>query len=161
MTREDALEILGLSSEATDGDVRQRFRELAKAVHPDVGGNEKALAQLLEARGTLLGDEDGGALVPITQVTDLVRAATGSLAAREEQRELREQTRALVDQLLRARTNPLRELRRRAGFLTALAGVFAVFAQVLRALPWSARVANLASVGAAGVAAFSPLLSGS
>jgi curved DNA-binding protein CbpA len=50
MTREEALALLGLPSGATDTDVRERFRELAKEFHPDRGGSQKALAQLVEAR---------------------------------------------------------------------------------------------------------------
>lgn len=50
----DAYDILGLEQTATQDDVIQAHRTLAKKVHPDIGGNDFLVRQINEAKDVLL-----------------------------------------------------------------------------------------------------------
>jgi curved DNA-binding protein CbpA len=56
MTREEALDVLGLSPDATPADVLAEYRRLMKKVHPDQGGTTYLATRLNEAKDVLLGD---------------------------------------------------------------------------------------------------------
>ena len=53
MTREEALQILGLDERATQGDVQREYRRLMRKVHPDLGGSSYLAAKLNEAKDVL------------------------------------------------------------------------------------------------------------
>jgi curved DNA-binding protein CbpA len=55
MSREQALDILGLPADASDEDVRRAHRELMLRLHPDRGGSTWLAAQINEAKDILLG----------------------------------------------------------------------------------------------------------
>ena len=54
MNEEEAFETLGLSKTATQGEINARLRELAAQAHPDKGGNNAAMSELLTARDKAL-----------------------------------------------------------------------------------------------------------
>lgn len=53
MTREEALQVLGLTSSATAEDVTREYRRLMKKIHPDLGGSSYLAAKINEAREVL------------------------------------------------------------------------------------------------------------
>ncbi len=56
VTREDALEILGLEDDATEDDIKTAYKKLMKKVHPDQEGSDWMAAKLNQAKDILLGD---------------------------------------------------------------------------------------------------------
>ncbi len=50
----DLLSLLGLHSNASQADIKKRFRELAKKYHPDCGGDKDKMIELLELYDKLL-----------------------------------------------------------------------------------------------------------
>lgn len=55
MSKEEALDILGLDAEATEQDILQAHRRLMQKVHPDRGGSHYLAARINLARQVLLG----------------------------------------------------------------------------------------------------------
>jgi hypothetical protein len=47
---------LGLPPDATSGEIKKRFRELAKLVHPDCGGDSGSFIRLMGIYQKLIGD---------------------------------------------------------------------------------------------------------
>jgi DnaJ-domain-containing protein 1 len=55
MTREEALDVLGLQAGADEASIRAAHRRLMRGAHPDQGGSDWLASRLNEARDTLLG----------------------------------------------------------------------------------------------------------
>ena len=53
-SREKALQVLGLDTDATEADIRQAYKKLMQKLHPDHEGSEWIAAKLNEARDFLL-----------------------------------------------------------------------------------------------------------
>jgi hypothetical protein len=53
MSRNEALQVLGLDERATRDDVQREYRRLVKRLHPDLGGSTYLTAKLNEARDVL------------------------------------------------------------------------------------------------------------
>jgi DnaJ family protein C protein 19 len=55
MSREEALEVLGLTPGAKEADIRAAHRRLMRGAHPDSGGSDWLAARINQARDVLLG----------------------------------------------------------------------------------------------------------
>lgn len=55
MSREKALEVLGVSDGASEREINDRYKELMRRVHPDRGGSSYLATELNEAKRVLLG----------------------------------------------------------------------------------------------------------
>ncbi|MGA9411700.1 MAG: J domain-containing protein [Roseobacter sp.] len=55
MNQDQAYEVLGLEPGCTDEDIRKAYHRLIKRVHPDSGGSAVLMAQVTEAKDSLLG----------------------------------------------------------------------------------------------------------
>jgi hypothetical protein len=56
MSAEEAQEILGVSSEATDAEIEKAYRRKMKRAHPDQGGSDWMAAKVNQAKDVLLRD---------------------------------------------------------------------------------------------------------
>jgi hypothetical protein len=54
MTREEALQVLGLHAGASEAEIRAAHRRLMRAAHPDSGGSDWLAARINQARDALL-----------------------------------------------------------------------------------------------------------
>jgi DnaJ domain len=55
MTREEALQVLGLAPGASDAEIREAYHSLIQKLHPDHGGSDYLAAKVNQARDVLLG----------------------------------------------------------------------------------------------------------
>lgn len=55
--RQQALAVLGLPSNATPQQIKQRYRMLAKKHHPDMGGDPQQMQRLIAAYEFLIKDQ--------------------------------------------------------------------------------------------------------
>lgn len=55
MNREEALNVLGLTGQASEDEIKSAYKSLMKKIHPDQQGSEWMAIKLNEARDTLLG----------------------------------------------------------------------------------------------------------
>jgi hypothetical protein len=55
MTREEALQVLGLAPGASDAAIREAYHNLIRKLHPDHGGSDYLAAKVNQARDVLIG----------------------------------------------------------------------------------------------------------
>lgn len=55
MTREEALQVLGLAPGASDAEIREAYHSLIRKLHPDHGGSDYLAAKVNQARDVLIG----------------------------------------------------------------------------------------------------------
>jgi len=56
----DPYQVLGLTKDCTDADIKVRYREIMKTIHPDVtGGKTNFLASIVNAAYTLICQQRG------------------------------------------------------------------------------------------------------
>jgi curved DNA-binding protein CbpA len=56
MARQQALNVLGLPSNATRQQIKRRYRTLAKQYHPDRGGDQQQMQRIIAAYELLMKD---------------------------------------------------------------------------------------------------------
>jgi curved DNA-binding protein CbpA len=56
MERQQALAVLGLPSNATEQQIKRRYRMLAKRYHPDLGGDKQQMQRIAAAYRILMKD---------------------------------------------------------------------------------------------------------
>jgi len=118
MDNESAYRILGLAPGATLSDVEASFRRAASDAHPDRGGTNERMGELIAARDLLFQTVSREtALIPLSAVHDLVLIAareSGNKAANENQ------AKDASAQIARDSTNRLRANRRLAAIAAAV-----------------------------------------
>ncbi|MFB9315647.1 DnaJ domain-containing protein [Nocardioides plantarum] len=134
MERTEALAVLELAEGASIDDVRKAYRRLATQHHPDAGGSPEHFNCLLQAQELLLAPPST-AMVPIDQVTEIVRMATQGSEARARQLELARDTSAVVRQAIRIRTTRLARQQRQVSALTVVSVFVGSGTQPVRLLP--------------------------
>jgi hypothetical protein len=131
-TLSEAFKLLGLTPGATSEEIHARFRALAANAHPDApGGDTDAFVRLEAAKRVALGSTSTG-LVPLDQVTELVRVATGNLERSQEQRRRADEAAKFAAGLVRAHTSKLKRIRRNAGLAAALSAALALGLQYVK-----------------------------
>jgi curved DNA-binding protein CbpA len=55
MTREEALQVLGLAPGASNAEIRAAYHNLIRKLHPDHGGSDYLAAKVNQARDILIG----------------------------------------------------------------------------------------------------------
>ena len=103
-----AASILGLSPDASKEEIDERFRDLAKQTHPDLGGSGVSMSTLLEARDAML-DARRQESLPVSKDLELA-IRTISVDARD-QRIIENATREVRESVKREATGKSRRWR--------------------------------------------------
>jgi hypothetical protein len=114
--------MLGLPIDASEHDVQETYRRLARVSHPDSHGADGLMAALNVARDVALNASAsvGTEIVPISVVREMISAQERSLRDRERQRDSREAAEKAVRSLVRYEVRRDIRLKRQA---QAFAGV--------------------------------------
>lgn len=123
MNEAEAFEILGLKATASEDEIQARFIELAYMNHPDKGGENEAMVDLLLARDGAINKARNRSLVPVSKVREIVHDSTLAIMKTQKQREL---TRKLLRQIIRLQLIRLRRNKRMAALLGTFTAVMTV-----------------------------------
>lgn len=107
---QNAYLLLGVDVHASDQEVKDRYRDLARRAHPDQGGSDTEMASLADAYALVRSsrDESKGSLVTLHS-TALVKPNSDDLVRREE---LRADSKRVFDAAIRHRTSRLKQAKR-------------------------------------------------
>ncbi|HEX5592671.1 MAG TPA: J domain-containing protein [Solirubrobacterales bacterium] len=115
MTREEALDLLGLKLDATDDQIDKAYRQASKHLHPNAagGGDRERWEALLHARDIARARSNGD-LVPVSLVRELVREQERALEKRDRRQERAAETKRASQAVVRRHTSRLDERKRSA-----------------------------------------------
>ena len=133
VNRNEALVALELTGNPSAEDVKTAFRRLAADEHPDRGGDPGRFSNLLDARDTLM--PPANALVPVSEVREIILAATSAVEERVRRAELKDETQTIVRGVVRVRTTAVRRQQRTTGLMSMMSAVIGAASQVGRFLP--------------------------
>ncbi|MCK4796102.1 MAG: J domain-containing protein [Spirochaetes bacterium] len=117
MDEDKAFEKLDLPQTASEDEIVSRFRELSLFHHPDKGGNNDEMAELLVAKDIALSSIRNISLIPISSVANILNNKIEVIDKRMEQRESNER---LIRKIINHKTNNLREMKK----IVSLTGLF-------------------------------------
>lgn len=161
ISRQEALNILGLNQDASAAEVDERFHRLASETHPDHGGSAEHFSKVVAARDHLKREAAGNDLVRVEgHGSALVASHNTELVALERERHIekkrQEKSERVTKGLVRAEVSRLTRSKRRASFLAWLGGGTGVATLALRGtgstaeafigFPWVAWVLALSVV---------------
>ena len=129
---DDAYRLIGIDPDATDDEVRTRYRHLARRAHSDHGGADAEMARINEAYAIVLESREGasGDLL-LRRNLDLTTRASAEIARKEE---LREDSRRAFDGAIRHRTSRLKQAKRQGTWAAIASGGLGVIIALMRTL---------------------------
>jgi hypothetical protein len=145
MDTRSAFGLLGLPLTASPEEIEDRFRELARERHPDVGGSGDAMGDLNSARDVALASlTTTTAVVPSSFLRDLVVASERNTVRQEH----KERAHGLTRRITQVATSRLRSMRNQVAVLAGVsaAGLFLgkeIPAEVFGAISLSPRATGL------------------
>ena len=124
MDKDKAFEKLDLPQTASEDEILSQFRELSLRHHPDKGGNNDEMTELLVARDIALSSIRNISIIPISTVGDIVHDTIEVISNRMEQRESNGR---LVHQIINNKTNNLREMKKIVSLTGLISGALVFF----------------------------------
>jgi hypothetical protein len=135
MKEKEAFKLLGIPSTTTEDLINSRFRELAALTHPDKGGDNRSMKELLFARDRALEAVRRRTHEAVDVVGEVARINT-EVSKRMEQREI---TKKIVSDLIKDHTKLYEKIKRRALFFGLISGLGALVGTrliILFEIPW-------------------------
>jgi hypothetical protein len=135
MNENDAFELLGIPLKASEDLINSRFRELAALNHPDKGGDNHSMKELLFARDRALEAVRRRSHEPVDVLGEVVRINT-EVSTRMEQREI---TKKILSDLIQEHTRLYEKIKAKAVILGLLSGLGALVGTrliILFEIPW-------------------------
>jgi len=124
MDEDKAFEKLDLTQTSSEDEILSRFRELSQRHHPDKGGNNDEMTELLIARDIALSSIRNISIIPISTVGDIVH---DTIEVIDKKMERRESNRKLVHNIINHNTNHLRQMKNIASLTGLLSGALVFF----------------------------------
>ncbi len=122
MKESESFELLGLPKTASIKEINARFREIASQIHPDKGGDNHAMSELLFARESAIRSARNRKIEPVDILKEFQRINT-EVSKRADQREI---TRKLVRMIQSNRLGKYRRYRVGAAVMAVFFGAITV-----------------------------------
>lgn len=119
MDKEEAFRKLGLPSNASRDEINSTFRERAQISHPDKGGDNNEMSELLEARDAALCSVESG-LVSVSELNKITDALTG-IGIQNQQIQSHKN---LMNQIINERTHRNKFIKRLSLFTGSASALF-------------------------------------